>query len=694
MRRPLLPLIVTLVACSDLDPDITSGLDTGPDASGPLCEQVPWSLAATLPYAAPDVAPDPRALSGVLYELQVRSANACDPTLGSDEQRAACLRKPAPTVPYAALGRTCADLDRLERIRLGTLDDLLESTTDPRDGITLDYIAERVGADLLWLMPPFPNNNIVDIPDGCDNLGSPYSVRDYFHISGHASGDCIARGLHEYSTEPCWGNDTFDALLERAAANGQSVLLDVAFNHFGHQYLSYDVVGIKPLALDDPAALWDFEATLDPALIWPEVLDQPQQLNGLVGADAALLAELDARCPRLGEHERVRAFAAWRLAFPEERAAFACDDERLEARVPSFYLDATASRPSANAADDYTRDWYDVRFLFHRRDDPRYARHALRNREYLFRVLNYWSSRGVAGYRLDHATDEQSGIDAETWRYVLAKLDFYAALRGQEPALVLGEEFFRPQTLVGVADMLTEGYLFDMAGRNGVNKTPAYVEQVLAKTERFGFGATVMAALENHDELRLVEGTGFTPETGASFWALGVSSFATPMLLVGQELGQPTRLEFKRSHLLSARFEGGAVHRGPDTSLTDFYRTIIAFRSGDQGAALRGLGRRMLRRPDGEPLEQIVAMLRWDDQGQVLLAAHNLWLNSAAATVAIPVDLAAGVLGGDPCARLRLVDRLSGREVASCRDAAAFTAGFPILMSAETAVVWASFEPC
>lgn len=61
--------------------------------------------------------------SEILYELQVRSANACDPTVGSPEQKAACdakaANKSAPKVKYMAEGMSCKDLDRLHRIRLG-----------------------------------------------------------------------------------------------------------------------------------------------------------------------------------------------------------------------------------------------------------------------------------------------------------------------------------------------------------------------------------------------------------------------------------------------------------------------------------------------------------------------------------------------------------------------------------------------
>ena len=56
-------------------------------------------------------------------------------------------------------------LSDLNKIKLGTIDDLLESSNDYHAGITLRYIKDRVGANTVWLMPVFPNNDRWNIPD-------------------------------------------------------------------------------------------------------------------------------------------------------------------------------------------------------------------------------------------------------------------------------------------------------------------------------------------------------------------------------------------------------------------------------------------------------------------------------------------------------------------------------------------------
>ncbi len=682
--------LLAMAGCDEADTQTGAGADAGPDVAAEACALAPWPASAALPVPANPDPVDVRAARGVLYELQARTANACHPEVGSAEQRAACAARTAPQVEYRAEGLACGELASLEAIRLGTLDDLVEDTADYGQGVTLRYIDERVGADLVWLMPIFPNNDAVAIPDGCDNLGSPYASRDYFHVAGTLSRECIAVGRDEYSAEPCWGDDALDAFLDEAEARGQHVLLDVAFNHFGHRYVAYDVAGWEEPEAWTMDALADHDATFDEALVWPTVLDDPARLEDLDGDAARLLADLDARCPGLEGQARVRAFHAWRLAFAEERATFPCDDERLEARVPAFYLGADARRPAASPADGYVQQWRDVRFLFHRLDDPRYERHALRVREYVFRAMNLWMARGVDGFRLDHATDSASGIRGPHWEYILSKLAYYAALRGQAPPLILAEEFHHQDEMAGLADTMTEGYLFDMAGRGGVTKNVAHVERALARADRFGGRTLVMAALENHDELRLTDGTGFNAFTGAGFWALGAASATTPMLLVGQERGEERRLSFKRSDFLRSRFDGAGFRDG----LAAFYAELIAFRRSDEGAALRGAGRRFLRTPEGAALDGVVAMLRWDADANVLLAVHNLWETGRSVEIAIPNDVAAGVLGPDPCAPLRLVDRLSGLPLTSCRPAEELARGMRFWMGPADRLYWAAFEAC
>lgn len=637
----------------------------------------------------------------VLYEIQVRSANACRTDLGAPWQREACAAKPAPTIPYRAEGMSCPILDDLQQIRLGTLDDLLEDTDDFRAGITLRYVAERVSARAVWLMPLFPNNDTWSIPDACDNLGSPYAVRDYLHARGTLSRACIAAGRDEHSADPCWGNDALDAVVADAHARGLRVMLDVAFNHFGHNYLMYDTpatsVRERIAAGEDLDGLWDFEATEEAALVKPLLADTEKAVRAFAAGDAgagADLVALEARCPGLGGQALVRAFHAWRAALDGEREAFPCDTQFLEAAVPGFYLGADTWSPSRALGDGYTNDWKDVKFLYHRVENAAHRHELWRNREYLFRILNYWSSRGVDGFRLDHTTEAANGLSPETWRYLAGKLAHYAALRGQERPVLLAEEFHDQQGMAQVVDIMTEGYVRDMCGRDGVTKDAGRVEWIVDNTGRFGEGALVMTALETHDEHRLTDGTGFDPWTGAGFWGIGATIRATPMLLMGQELGEPWGLGFRRSDLIRARFDGSPNQRPDADALVDFYGAMARARLDERNRALVADHHAFLRTRTKAGVDQrIFAMARWSDDANVVLVFHNLWKQDVAASFYLPPEVTAAA-SIRPDAEYRLVDAFTDAVTHDCRPGAELAWEILVALDAETRLQWLRLEAC
>ena len=670
--------------------------DAGADAGG-VCLPSWTVLEPVVPVAANP--PNPRAEELVLYELQVRSANACDPLVGSEAQRAACRQRPAPEVEYRAQDSTCASVGQLERIRLGTLDDLLEPTTDFRQGITLAYIDERVAANALWLMPIFPNNDVERLPSPCDNIGSPYAARDYFHAAGTLSRQCIADERDEYSDDPCWANDEMAQVIDAAHARDMLVLLDVAFNHFGHQYLFYDAATFNEAGLAGaPAGVdpYDFDATFDEALLWPEPLDSVAELDALRVSDPLLAQAADAvesECPSLQGQELVRAVAMWRVATEAERSTFDCEHLTLEEQLPGFYLGASTRAPSTEDGDNFSRDWYDVKFLYHRLDLPAQRATALRNREYLFRVLNYWVSLGVDGFRLDHATNDLSGISAETWRYLIAKVNYYAALRGQPQPVFMAEEFHNQAPMAPVVDAMIEGYLFDINGRYAAAKDTSYVQRILDNANRFDFQTLVNAHLENHDELRLTDGTGFDPWVGLGFWSLGASNWSLPMLLVGQEFGDSQRLQFRRSSYLPGRFEGTPQYRQDADGLIDAYATLNRARLAPDNSALRSAGRQFLRSATGALAVDVVAYMKWSTNGAPFMVINNLWTGDRRFDVVVPATTmqAAGL---DSCEWYEAVDVLTGQVVVPCQAATSWTRRINLWIPWSRRVMWARVQAC
>lgn len=635
--------------------------------------------------------------SQILYEVQVRTANACHPDVGTPEQRSACVGKPAPKPVYRAEGMSCPEIDSLNKIRLGTLDDLMGDSADYRKAITLRYIKERVGATTVWLMPLFPNNDTWTIPDRCDNLGSPYAVRDYFHAGGTLSRACNARGLDDRSPTPCWANTELDATIAQAHARGLKVFLDVALNHFGHNYAMYDVgshrsVPARVRDREDLNRLWDFGATHDEGLVHPEVVDTPDKLNALAGNDRAASAELSslkAKCPKLSGDLLVRAFHAWRNAFDFERAGFPCDAEYLESQVPAFYLGRDSFNPSTRMGDNFTNDWRDVKFLYHHEENGAHSWEFVREREYLFRIMNYWVSRGVDGFRLDHTTDWNSGMGSNEWKYLTSKVDYYAWKRGQARPVFLAEEFGDQMEMNKVVDVMTDGYVGDMNGRNGITKDTYHVQRVLSNMGRFNGHAFVMTALETHDEHRLTDGTGFDQWTGAGFWGIGATTRSTPMMLMGQELGEPRSLGFRKSDFIRSRFDGN-----DHDPLVGYYKAMSTGRLRQENRALLAPNYAFLRSKFTNQADtRIFAQVKWSDDGNAVFVFHNLWNQDVTQTFFVD-GWAADRFHLRDDLRYRVVDILSGQQMGGCRSGWQVKNEFFVQMGAATRAQWLRLEMC
>jgi hypothetical protein len=636
--------------------------------------------------------------SMILYELQVRTANACRPDVGSQTQQAACAAKPAPKVSYRAQGLSCPTIDDLQKIKLGTLDDLMEDTADYRAGITLRYVKERVGASTVWLMPLFPNNDTWSLPDACDNLGSPYAVRDYMHASGMISRKCIAAGRDEHDDVKCWANDEVDRVVQQAHARGLKVMLDVALNHFGHNYMMYDYESFRPVrdratGGEDLSKLWDFNATYEDALVHPAILDTEERLKAL---SPAALADVQHKCPQLSGDQLVRAVHAWREAFDYERASFTCDPGKnfLEFQAPGFYLGQKAFDPAQHVGDNFTNNWVDVKFLFHHEENVTHQWEFAREREYLFRILNWWTSRGVDGFRLDHTTDPQSGMGSNEWKYLTNKVSFYAQKRGQGRPVFLAEEFGDQMEMNKVVDIMTEGYVGDMNGRSGVTKDTAHVESVLENMNRFNGHVFTMTALETHDEKRLLDGTGFDIWTGAGFWGIGATWRSTPMMLMGQELGETWGLGFKRSDFVRSRFVGTDQYNPAGDALVGYYHALASARLDNANRALLQPNHYYLRTKDGNaPDGRIFAAAKWSDDSNVVFVFHNLWAQDVAQTYFIPPDLA-GKIHMDDGQKYRLVDAISGQQKGDCKSGADLKWSIYVAMDKGTRAQWLRLETC
>jgi hypothetical protein len=241
--------------------------------------------------------------------------------------------------------------------------------------------------------------------------------------------------------------------------------------------------------------------------------------------------------------------------------------------------------------------------------------------------------------------------------------------------------------MASVADLLTEGYLFDATARGRSIDGNGFAA-MLSKTARFGGQARVLTHLENHDELRLTDGTGLDFDTGRGRWAAGLAVWSAPMLLVGQEWGESERLHFRRSSLLPGRFDPALMADWRPRVAS--YRDLIAQWQSPAGALLRS---RAMRAITSATPTQLLLVAKWDGVGDGLLLLHNLQRQTASGQFALPPDVA-GQLGLDSCANYRLITLTRDRELLSCRPARDLARAFTLLMPAGQERWLAQFEPC
>lgn len=105
-------------------------------------------------------------------------------------------------------------------------------------------------------------------------------------------------------------------------------------------------------------------------------------------------------------------------SFESDRRIFNCESNFLEDSIPAFYLSTNKFLfiffilyflflknflirwdPADFSDDFFTNDWRDVKFLFHQEGNILHKWDFWRVREYNFRVLNYYVSLGMDGFR-------------------------------------------------------------------------------------------------------------------------------------------------------------------------------------------------------------------------------------------------------------------------------------------------------
>jgi len=335
-----------------------------------------------------------------------------------------------------------------------------------------------------------------------------------------------------------------------------------------------------------------------------------------------------------------------------------------------------------------------VKFLYHQETNTEHAWEFVRTREYVFRIMNYWTSRGVDGFRLDHTTEYANGLNPNVWKYATWKTNYYASKRGQKRPVYLAEEFHDQMGMKEVVDLMTEGWVGDLCGRGGRTKDTHHVERAIRNMARFDGKSYVMTALETHDEHRLTDDTGFSPWTGAGFWGIGATTWSVPMLVMGQEFGARWGLAFRKSDFLRSRFEYNDHYMPDGDDLVAFYNNMIRNRLDPANRALVASPYAFLRTKSGNGVDgRIFAQVKWAGDGNVVFTVHNLWEQDVANSYYISPGLARALWIQDD-RKYRLLDVISGQQLGACLTGADLKWTFHVEMDAGTRAQWMRLETC
>lgn len=580
-----------------------------------------------------------------VYELQIRSANACRTNGGNGESQFCAGKKYAPVVTENAAVHPRVPYDTAcdagqKNVRPGTIGDLLLDTKDIRDRITLRYVRESVGANTLWLMPIHPNyEQGIFLPDRCDVGGSPYGATDFMHVRSSLSDTCIKNRRDEVTAQPCWGNtpnlqtgealaettaawfganrvrvgtdkdgqkSDFQALLDKAKSLGMRVLMDVALNHTGVDYRFHDygnastyqqyanAAKAKSKSLD--AYLWGTvtDTAVEEGLVTPQLLDRPAELTA---AQVTALRRIRG-CAAAPGNALVVMQNLQNAAYDYERPNLQCDKLELQYNLPGFYASAANQGEPARGPNEAFHEWKDVLKLYYAIGNAARSYEWARARELAFRVLNYWVAQGARAFRLDHA----NGLPPDVWNYLARKVRKYQAIRCQrlgipyEDIVFFAEDFDNTRNNLPNFDSAWVGEVKDIP--NLVKKDAGDINDVLeglatSKGLKYRqdpyftgwYSPALGMGLGNHDEPSVYTRGGMDVWTAAAFHSIFTTSFGMPITPMGQEFGETWQIPFRRVDHLPARWNPGAFNLDANgkAALAAWYKMLHEARSGRCG---------------------------------------------------------------------------------------------------------------
>lgn len=449
-------------------------------------------------------------------------------------------------------------------------------------------------------------NDDPDIVKG--RAGSPYAIKDYYDIAPD-----LAVDVNNRMTE-------YEALIQRTHNNGLKVIMDLVPNHVARTYAS----DVKPADVRDFGQDDDKSKAFDPHNDFYYIPGQPFVVPSGYnpGGD-------EFHSPLKDGH------------FDENPAKATGND-------------VFSAWPSIN-------DWFETMKLNYGVDymNGRYGHFdpvpPLWNK--IYDILNYWSQKGVDGYRCDMV----EMVPTEFWAWVIPKLK--AAYPG---TIFIGEAYDKNK----YGDYIFRGgfdYLYDKVGlydaihrltRNDYGASTWEINNVW-NTHCHGIDQHMLRFMENHDEQRI-----------ASHYFAGDAWLAVPGMIVtatmntgpvmiysGQEVGEPALgnqgfsgddgrtsifdycgVPEHQKWLNNGAFDGANLSESQQ-NLRSFYQKLL-LSVKDNEALSNGLFYELMMTNEHQPgFDQLLYIyLRYTDEQRVLVIA-NFNRAERGLTVKFPDDL-------------------------------------------------------
>ncbi len=453
-----------------------------------------------------------------------------------------------------------------------TFEDFTDHDTDGFDPFNLSFVRNTLGFNTLWLMPIFPVtklrwNDLDKRYEPNFSPGSPYAARDYWSVNETLSAKNTQADARQELVY----------LVDQAEGLGLNVIIDVAFNHAGHDAVLGQ--GAVDLGFVSEAEKTRTVKSVRPA--WAtRGFDYHQ--NATSESDAAAFAPVD----RLGEHKWMDAGLDWYFG---------------------NYSDLGPKPERGDTSLGGALDERDLYFTDLSRDES--VREVF---EYFGYILPYWlkvTDNKLDGIRADFA----QGLPMRAWEYIVNKT------RQQKWDFIFLAEVLDPDPILyrvnRAFDLITTLYHGDLRSNE---LTTARVFDIQQKeNEMYGPNAAVMHNGTSHDEV-----PNPNKWVMAARYAVCASLYGVPMAYMSQPLGIGHKVNFE-----SAWSDIKSFWDTADPALFAIYQRINRARE-EHPALGSGNNYYLGRRDTGLKDDNVFAVARWDDTSgdkrDIVLSLVNL----------------------------------------------------------------------